>query len=114
MEGRIKFAFLSEDSKNKNTPIPVVLMNCKVKAGDHVVNKDGLIATVNQSTQIFYDEKIVRIIHTPLGVKDNEKVTLSWDCKGGESCEYPFCGSYVMCFGRVDEPRINEYEQREY
>ena len=61
MEGRIKFAFLSEDSKNKNTPIPVVLMNCKVKAGDHVVNKHGLSATVNQSTQIFYDENKLEI-----------------------------------------------------
>lgn len=111
MEGIVKFAFTTKESKSKT---PVVLMECTLKPGDLVIGKDDILFEVNQSTCVFYNRKVVATIPLGKGAKDGEKVTLVWDCIGGKDCQYPICGQYVKCFGKPDNPRVKEYEERNY
>lgn len=70
--------------------IPVAEIKGKVEAGDNVL-KDGKLITVNQSTCVFFDSKIVGTLNKIHNYKEGEELELFWDCIK-EACGYPFCG----------------------
>lgn len=68
-----------------------------VGPGDLVINGDDILQ-VNQSTCVFYNEKVIGT--TKVNVSDGDSVEIRFKCGKGKDCNYPFCNG--SCGGNKD------------
>lgn len=90
----------------------VVLDEVEVRPGDLVINGEGEIVQCNQSTCVWFTQKVVGKVNQGVKVVEGEEVTLAYDCLAAEKCGYPWCSGW--CPGSNPQFRIQGKESRKY
>jgi len=102
MRAFIRYVYIHEKATDK---IPVVVINANVQPGDTCINDYDVLYTVNQTNYIYHDKKVLQSFNrADVRFKDGDAVTLVYDCKAGDKCNFPFCGN--ACPGSEPMPRV--------
>lgn len=107
---KIRFLY-SDDYPETLLPYVVEVVD-KLISGDKSINSDNEIITCNQSTSIFFKERVIGRVREGIEVYEGEVVDIVFDCLSEKECNYPFCGS--KCPGNNTQFRILGKESRKY